>query len=282
MRKLVTGSGLILGMAFLAVVAWVALRGAPDGRLHVCFLDVGQGDAILIQAPDGRQILVDGGPSPSALLDQLGEVLPFWDRSLDVVVLTHPDADHVSGLLPLFERYQVTAIVDSVAPGEKGTESWLAAVGAAKASRQVASSGMRIAAGQVVLTVLNPADGNVAADDGNNGSVVLRLDYGQSSVLLTGDAEGDAESAMLQAGVPVRADVLKVGHHGSNASTSPAFLAAVQPRVAVISVGAENWFGHPAPELLERLRDITVLRTDERGRVELVSDGKGWVVRSER
>src|SRR5450759_3982923 len=105
------------GVGLLAVVvaiAWLAGRGLPDGRLHVYFLDVGQGDAIFVRTPDGRQILVDGGPSPEALLNQLGEVMPFWDRSLDLVVLTHPDADHMTGLVALLERYQVTQALDDL------------------------------------------------------------------------------------------------------------------------------------------------------------------------
>jgi competence protein ComEC len=197
-------------------------------------------------------------------------------------VLTHPDADHVSGLLPLFERYRVASVIDGAAPGAKGADEWGAAVSAAAVVHRAARRGMRVAAGPVVLTVLHPADGNVPADDGNDGSVVLRLEYGQNSVLLTGDAEGDAEQAMLAGSAPLRADVLKVAHHGSAASTAPAFLAAVRPQVAIISVGADNRFGHPAPELLERLDGIEVLRTDKQGRVELVGDGKSWVVRAER
>lgn len=282
MLKLVTGRRAFLALVFLAAIAWVTLRGLPDGRLHVWFLDVGQGDAILIQAPDGRQILVDGGPSPSTLLDQLGEVLPFWDRSLDLVVLTHPDADHVSGLVPLFERYKVVTVVDSVAADDKAAGAWLTASSAARVARQPAVRGMRLVAGPVVMTVLSPPEAPLAQLAGNNRSVVLRLDYGQTSLLLTGDAEQDAEHAMLEAGLPLRADVLKVGHHGSSASTSAAFLATVQPRLAVISVGADNRFGHPAPELLDRLSGIEVSRTDERGRIELVSEGRGWTVRCER
>lgn len=282
MPKLVTGRRLILALVFLIALAWFALRSLPDGRLHVWFLDVGQGDATLIRTPDGRHILVDGGPSPSALLDQLGEVLPFWARSLDLVVLTHPDADHVSGLIPLFDRYRVVTVVDTVSQGERGGETWLAAASASKASQYAAARGMRMTAGPMLLTVLGPENSAALADAGNNGSIVLRLDYGQSSALLTGDAERDAEQAMLAAGVPLRADVLKVGHHGSDASTSSEFLAAVQPRLAVISVGAQNRFGHPSPELLARLAQVEVLRTDERGRIELVSDGNGWRVYYER
>lgn len=282
MRKLVTGPRLIFSLVLFAAVVWLVARNLPDGRLHIWFLDVGQGDAILIQTPDGQQILVDGGPSPSALFDELGAVLPFWDRSLDLVVLTHPDADHASGLVPLFERFEIAAAVDSIAPGEKGAEAWLAAMHAAGVTRQPVAAGTRIEAGDVTLTVLSPCDPLANPDDGNDGSVVLRLDYGASSVLLTGDAEAAAEQTMLAGLWPLRADVLKVGHHGSAGSTSADFLRAVAPSLAVISVGADNRFGHPAPELLQRLGGIMVLRTDERGRIELVSDGMKWSVHTER
>lgn len=281
MRKFVTGPRLVFALLFVLAVGWLALRSLPDGRVHVWFLDVGQGDAILIQTPDGRQVLVDGGPSPSALFDQLGEVLPFWDHALDVVVLTHPDADHASGLIPLFDRYRVTTVIDSVLPGDLAAEPWLAASAAAGAAHQVAAPGMKVAAGAVVLTVLSPPDGSSLLAD-NDRSVVLRLDYGASSLLLTGDAELEAEDAMLKGGLPLAADVLKVAHHGSNGSTSAAFLAAVHPGLAVISVGADNRFGHPAPALLQRLQNIEVLRTDQRGRIELVSAGQNWIVHCEK
>ncbi len=285
MMKLLTPRRTLFSLVFLAALGWLALRSLPDGlgvaRLHVWFLNVGQGDAILIQTPDGRQVLVDGGPSPSALFDQLGEVLPFWDRSLDIVVLTHPDADHVSGLIPLLDRYKVATVVDSLAADDKAADMWRTTITAAHVSHQTAQRGMRLITGSAVFTVLNPPGPDTLLS-GNDHSIVLRLDYGQASLLLTGDAEQAAEDSMLASDLPLVAGVLKVGHHGSAASTSPAFLAAVQPRLAVISVGAENRFGHPAPELLQRLHGIEVLRTDERGRIELVSDGKGWTVHTER
>ncbi len=273
----------VLVLALLAAIAWFALARLPDGKLHVWFLDVGQGDAILIRAPDGRQILVDGGPSPAALLDELGEVLPFWDRSLDLVVLTHGDADHVTGLVPLLERYGVTTAVDGAQPGDRESTAWLAAIEAAGIPRVTATRGTRLAAGAMVLTVLSPDARSIeGAWSSNDGSLVLRLDYGETSVLLTGDAEEAAEQAMMAAGLPLNVDVLKVGHHGSAASTSTAFLARVAPQVAVISVGAENRFGHPSPEVLARLASVQVLRTDQHGRIEVISDGQKLSVRWER
>jgi competence protein ComEC len=147
--------------------------------------------------------------------------------------------------------------------------------------RQAAARGAQIKVGDVILTVLNPPAAPTTETD-NDDSLALRLDYRAVSLLLTGDAEGEAEQAMLASGLPLRADVLKVSHHGSGAATSAEFLAAAQPRLAVISVGADNRFGHPAPDLLARLSRIEVLRTDRHGRIELISVGTGWMARTER
>jgi competence protein ComEC len=268
-------------LAIIAAAIWLALRGLPDGQLHVYFLDVGQGDAIFIRAPDGRQILVDGGPSPAALLSELGDVLPFWDRNLDLVVLTHADVDHITGLIPLLDRYRVGQVMDTdQSVGSPEAVLWreqLARHGIPTASAQ---RGMRVLVGELKLTVLNPGpillEGT--ASDSNNSSIVLRLDYGQTSLLLAGDAQQEAEAEMLTAGLPLGADVLKVGHHGSNGSSSAQFLQTVAPRTAVIQVGAGNTYGLPHPETLARLAGREVLRTDLRGRIEAISDGRQlWV-----
>jgi len=272
-------------LALLAAVAWLALRGLPDGKLHVYFLDVGQGDAILVVTPDGRQILVDGGPSPTALLNELGAVLPFWDRSLDLVVLTHPDSDHITGLIPLLDRYRVGQVLDiPQSDTAREAETWLGQLERTAVPRIYAQRGAKIPVGDVLLTVLHPGPNLLIGtpSDDNNNSIVLRLEYGQISLLLTGDAEHDAEKALMAAGVPLRADVLKVGHHGSNGATSAAFVAAVQPRLAIISAGAGNSFGHPHPAVLERLAGIEVLRTDLHGRIEVVSDGARMWVKTNR
>ena len=285
LRRVFSGWRAIGLLALVAATIWLALPGLPDGRLHVYFLDVGQGDAILIRAPDGRQILVDGGPSPTALLNELGAVLPFWDRSLDLVVLTHPDGDHITGLIPLLDRYRVAQVLD-VSQSEAAPEAgpWRARLAQFGMPRFLAQRGMRLPVGGLALTVLNPGPALLTgtASDDNNNAIVLRLDYGGTAFLLTGDAEREAEEAMIAAGLPLRADVLKIGHHGSAGASSPAFLAAVAPRIAVIQVGAENTFGHPHPDVLARLAGIEILRTDQRGRIEVISDGKKLWVKTER
>lgn len=285
LKRAFSGWRWVGALALLAAVAWLALRGLPDGKLHVYFLDVGQGDAILIVAPDGRQVLVDGGPSPTALLNELGAVLPFWDRSLDLVVLTHPDVDHITGLIPLLDRYRVGQVLD-VPQSDAAQEAapWLARLRQADVPRSYAQRGARLPVGDLLLTVLHPGPVPLTgtASDDNNNAIVLRLDYGQISILLTGDAEQEAEADMITAGLALRADVLKVGHHGSNGATSASFVASVAPRLAVISVGAQNTFGHPHPAVLERLAGVEVLRTDQNGRIQVVSDGTNMWVRTER
>ncbi len=279
LKQQLSGWRWVATLAFVAALIWLALRGLPDGKLHVYFLDVGQGDAILIQAPDGRQILVDGGPSPTALLNELGALLPFWDRSLDLVVLTHPDGDHITGLIPLLDRYQVAQVLDThLSDAAPLAEAWRTGLAHRHVPRAIAERGMRIPLGQAQLTVLHPGPRPLrgTASDDNNNAIVLRLEYGQTSLLLTGDAEVEAEAELLKAGLPLRADLLKVGHHGSKGSTSAQFVAGVAPRWAVIPVGAENTFGHPHPDVLKRLAaaQAEIFRTDQNGRIEAISDGR--------
>lgn len=284
-KRFFAGWGWVVALALATAAIWLGVLGLPDGRLHVYFLDVGQGDAILVVTPDGRQILVDGGPSPTALLNQLGAVLPFWDRSLDLVVLTHPDGDHITGLIPMLDRYRVAQALDTPSSDDAPlTESWLGGLAEAGVERVYAQRGMVIRAGGVQLDVFNPGPTLLVGtnSDTNNNAIVLRLEYGETSVLLTGDAEREGEDAMLAAGLPLRSDVLKAGHHGSNGSSSASFIAAVAPRYAVIQVGAKNNFGHPHPAVLQRLAGVEVLRTDLHGRIEMVSDGRRLTVTTQK
>ncbi|MEM7115880.1 MAG: DNA internalization-related competence protein ComEC/Rec2 [Chloroflexota bacterium] len=271
-------------LAFILVSAWTATQ--PDGRLHVAFLDVGQGDAVFIQTPSGRQILVDGGFYPSLLNDRLGRQMPFWDRHLDMVVATHPDADHVSGLVGVFERYQVdTLMTEGTMQGVSPIfDEVLLAAEAREAQIHVARAGEVVMIGDGVrLEILHPGAGR-DVESRNENSVSLRLVYGDFSLLLTGDAEERAETMMLQSGVPLQSLVFKAGHHGSRTSSTMPFLEAVRPQIVVVSSGAGNRFGHPHPEVLERLAALqtAVLRTDELGTITFITDGSRFWMRASR
>jgi competence protein ComEC len=277
---------LVGGLALAVVLAWITASQMPDGRLHVQFLDVGQGDAIFIQCPNGQQILVDGGPDPSVLLSHLGRRMPFWDRSLDLVILTHPEADHVGGLVDVLERYDVSLVLDSGQECASATcEAWRALIKEKGIPYRGAESGMRLELGQDVrLDVLHPPTHLMTntTSDINNNSVVLDLQYGQFSALLTGDVMEEAESVLLTSGQSLDSLVLKVPHHGGDTSLTTPFLEAADPKLAIISAGADNRFGHPDEVTLEKLEGIATYRTDQDGSVELVTDGARCWMRTQR
>lgn len=271
----------MLAATLLTVLVWWGYLSMPDGRLHVYFLDVGQGDAILIESPTGRQVLIDGGSSPQALLSELGAVMPFWDRSLDMVVLTHADGDHMDAQTQALSRFDIRRAIT--------TQKTLDSVEAAAWTQQLASADIEIAAlhaggwidlgDGVALWALSPqshARPSLAND--NENSLVLKLVYAEFSALLTADAGLATEQEWLATGAPIQATVLKVGHHGSRTSTGSAFARAVSPQVAIIQVGADNRYGHPHPEVLASLAECPVLRNDVHGRVHIASDGRQlWV-----
>jgi competence protein ComEC len=273
----------LAGLSLAGALVWTAALSTPDGLLHVAFLDVGQGDAIFVQTPGGAQLVIDGGPSPSTMAAEVGRRMPFWDRSLELVVMTHPDEDHFAGLLPLLERYRVGQVLE---PGVRDDTTfyrqWERLIETGRVPVAAARAGTRIALDDGVWAeVFNPPDPLPSAEASDNtNSVVLRLGYGQVTFLLTGDLDAEGEERLLRQGADLRSAVLKVSHHGSRAGTTRAFLAAVQPVVAVISVGADNRFGHPAPEVLERLSSVPVYRTDQHGTVEFVTDGRRLWVRT--
>lgn len=280
---------------------WAATRRPdPDAhKLRVTAIDVGQGDSTLIQTPSGRTILIDGGGSSdetSADASDVGVriVVPFLQflgiSHLDVLILTHPHGDHVGGLAAILRALSVGQILDGTtlpypSPAYLGFRA-LARSRAIPAARAVRGQTLDMGDG-VALTVLNPppdpAFGSPAAfgansDDAtiNNYSLSILLSYGRTRFVLTGDAEADAESAMLALELDLACDVLKAGHHGAKNATGDAWLSRLSPRQSVISCGRRNRFGHPAPATLARLaaHGVQTFRTDHHGAVTFVSDGK--------
>ncbi len=273
------------GVAAVLLVITVALR--PDGRLHVTVLDIGQGDAILVEAPGGATMLVDGGPDPELTLRRIGANLPFFARRIDLLVLSHPHQDHVAGLVDVLDRFRVGALLHAgIAFESLATERLLIDAGSAGVPVALARSGQVITLeDSTSIRVLYPSAADAAASlpegDINNGSVVLELSFGGFMALLTGDAEAPVEGALLGRDALDEVDVLKVGHHGSHSSTTAAFRAAVDPAVAIISAGEGNEYGHPAPETLATLTAIAVFRTDLDGDVEVATDGRTFRVRTD-
>lgn len=271
---------LFLTLILANLLVWSTLSELDrEGVLTVAFLDVGQGDAIFIESPTGRQVLIDGGPDRQ-ILPALGALMPFTDRSLDLLLISNPDKDHIGGFLEVLARYRVASIIE---PGTK-TETAVYAALREELERQnirrlLLRGGSTIPlGGGATLTILFP-DRNMVSWKTNEGSLIARLDYGETSFLFTGDAPASTERLLL-ATLPAALDVdiLKVGHHGSKTSSAPAFLAAVTPEMAVISSGASNRYGHPHPEVLKNLAAVhsQTFRTDERGTIIFCTDGKSY------
>jgi len=276
------------GLLLVALLLLAAFGLRPDGRLHVSFLDVGQGNAILVQTPDGHDILIDGGPSSPALCLALGEQMPFWDRGLDMVVITHPDADHITGLSAVLERFRVGRVLYAPIAGESATcEALWRQLEKSGIPATPARAGQQIGlGGGAVLSVNNPPSPPLrgTASDGDNNGAVITLTIGEVGFLLSADIYWDGEYALLKRRAVAPATVLKVAHHGAATSTTPEFLATADPTVAVISVGTDNRYGHPDAAVMSRLAaaGIVSYRTDLHGNIEFSSDGETLRVRTER
>lgn len=249
--------------------------------LKVSFLDIGQGDSIFIQTPDYRNILIDGGPD-SKVLGKLANKLPFWKRHLDVVILTHPDQDHLMGLFSVLQKYKIDYILwTGMVRDGANYQKWLEILARKQKEGSkiiITNSNTKITSQGVLINTLNPVEnieGKYFGKTGNDTGIVSRLSYGKDSFLFTADVSSKIEDMLINSKINLVSDVLKVGHHGSKYSTSEEFLQAVGPSVAVISAGKDNSYGHPTPEVLQKLQKfgIKTLRTDMDGDVEIVSDG---------
>ena len=260
------------------VIAATPLSQDVSKKLTVSFLDVGQGDAILVEGPTGIQMLVDGGKDRS-VLRELAHVIGPLDRSIDMVVETHPDADHIGGLPGVFALYQVAYFLTPNRANDTSFSERLAAAVVGEASQKtiVARQGMRVHLGDGAYADVLFPEGNVAKlRDTNDASIIMRVVYGETEFLLTGDAPVWVEDRIVDAyGAALESNVLKAGHHGSRTSTSDNFLTAVDPAIVVISAGTDNSYGHPHPDVLERVTasGASILSTAEEGTITFVSDG---------
>jgi len=236
--------------------------------LQIIFLDVGQGDSILVQKGT-QQILIDGGPSGKTELAKLGQHLPYFDDEIELVILTHPDKDHLAGLVEVVRNYKIGKVLATGA--EKDTEvykEWKDVLSYNKVETMEVWRGTEVSFEDVKMKVIHPQGKiDAAVGDANNDSIVARLEYGDSSFLLTGDIESPAEREILESGENMDVDILKIAHHGSKYSSGEAFLDAASPEEAVISVSKNNSYGHPTEAVLNALsrRNVKIFRTDETG-----------------
>lgn len=302
-------SGLTTGFILLVSFIWTL----PDGNLHIVFCNVGQGDAAYIRFPDGRDMLVDGGPN-NKVIDCLGRHMPFWDRQIDIVLGTHPQKDHIGGLPEVLRRYRVGYVVRSdVDTTSDIYREFLAAIKEKNVSVKFVVGSDVIGVGSTKLSLLWPSSEQIAkgkeatlavqatratqagpatqektnssvlgasVGDLNDYSIVFWLRYGTFDAIFTGDADMRVEDKYRGTSLATDGiEVLKVNHHGSKTGMSEAYLEWLKPKVAVISVG-KNSYGHPSEEILAKLakRGVQVKRTDKDGDIEVVSDGKGWKV----
>ncbi len=271
---------LILSILLIGTIwIWSSIfKQSPDNILEVHFFNIGQGDSIFIETPQGKQILIDGGPDKK-VLEKLGKTMPFYDRTIDLVVLTHPDADHITGLVEVLKHYQVGHILSSGL--EKDTavyKRWHDLIEEKNISLTLAQIGQKIILEkEIIMNILWPEQTLVEsfAKKANNVSVVGKLIYGQIEFLLTGDIEKEVEQYLINNPLAcgLASDILKVPHHGSKTSTSYNFFKAVNPQIAIISVGLDNRYNHPHKDILERLKDILVYRTDKNGDIEVLTNG---------
>lgn len=274
---------IILGFLIFSV-----LLNLNDDKLHLVFCDVGQGDAIFIRTATQADILIDGGPDDK-VLECLSRHMPFWDRSLDLVIMTHPDADHSTGLISVIKRYQVSNFYTEPVPGKTQVFKRLGAVLAEEklsakylhtGDNLFDNNGFSMRTLWPSLSAINKTDQNRANLHLNELSVIELLSYGNFKALLTADAgSGVMDQIVRETGF---INILKVPHHGSKTGMSDYFLLNISPELAVISVGKGNSYGHPAKVSLDLLNDhgISIIRTDQEGDVEIISDGKIWFVRS--
>lgn len=272
---------IIIGLLLISIVVWSAVFRMPDGNLHIKVFDVGQGDSIFIRTPAGYKILIDGG-SNDKVLDHLGNQLPFFDKTLDLVVLTHPQSDHLAGLIEVAKRYEIKRLWVSYSENDTAQYSeWENVLGTQGLEGRVVWSGDQLVfSDNVVLQVQWPRIES-ASDDLNTTSVVILIDYNDFEGLLTGDADNQVQPYTEST---LEVEFLKVPHHGAKTALDKAFTSKLSPEISVISVGSRNRYGHPAQNTIDLLRSLgsELHRTDEDGTVEIVTDGSSWYTKIER
>ncbi len=269
--------GVLLVLLLVNIFVWLAIYDRSPGTLRVYFLDVGQGDAIFFETPSGKQGLIDGGKNRQ-VVSELGRLMPFGDREIDLLIATHPDADHIGGLVEVVNRFDIGLFLEpGVAAANSLDEELRARLEKRGVEPEVARRGQVINFGDGVLVTILFPNQDVSKWDTNDASVSLILSYGEHQFLLTGDAGIKTENILMQLSRgELDVEVLKAGHHGSRTSTALHFAQTVSPEYAVISAGKDNSYGHPHPEVVKILQSVgaKIVSTAELGTVRFESDGK--------
>ncbi len=273
---------LLSGLLIINIFIWSVILGAQSDKLTIAFLDVGQGDAIYIEAPNGNQVLIDGGANKK-VLRELSKVMPFYDRSIDAIIATHPDKDHIGGLPDVLARYKVDIVLDSGKEGESATYKELY-----RLVKEVGIENIQARRGMVIvldddahLNILFP-DRDVSGVESNTASVIAQLVYGETEFMLTGDSPKTIEEYLVMLdGENLESDVLKAGHHGSKTSSAESFLGNVAPKYSIISAGKDNKYGHPHEEVIDALNQFgsVILSTQDDGMIVFESDGENVFIK---
>jgi competence protein ComEC len=266
----------ITGLFFLGTVLVRNEPAKEDQRLRVSFLDVGQGDSALIKTPRGKYVLIDGGPDKT-VLSEIGKLMPPTERNIEAVILSHPHADHVSGLNYVLDRYHVGKIyMTGTNYQSPDYEEFLAKIKQYNIPAEKFYEGRSIYIDEVGLEAFWPRGDtlDLIYSNVNDSSIVLNLGYKENNLLFTGDLSAERQDDMIYSGKLRKTDVIKVPHHGSKTGVSQGLLGIVDPTYAIISVGANNKFGHPSAEILEIFKNRKILRTDILGTITFYSDGK--------
>ncbi|MDP3982642.1 MAG: MBL fold metallo-hydrolase [bacterium] len=285
----------------LYLILYLSQFSSPNNEARIIFCDVGQGDGIYLDLPNNVDVVIDGGPN-NKILECLGKYMPFWDREIEIVVLTHPQADHLNGLIEVMRRYQVKHFVTSpIGNATKGYQELTKVIQEGDTTIQNIYTGDEIKISNITLRTLWPSreyvednsSATISANilgatttnaDLNDFSVILQLEYGAFDAVFTGDADENIQDEILAANTKLKpVEIFKIPHHGSRYGLLDEFIDRFEPGFAVISVGKNQW-GHPTPELLSRLslRSIPILRTDNDGDIVVITNGQQYWIESDK
>lgn len=266
---------IFIALIFGYTALFFAIKEIPAHDLKIYFSDIGQGDSIFIKTPQSNQILIDGGPQQN-ILNELSEVMPFFDKSIDLVILTHPHDDHVQGLIEVIKRYDVGAVLHTgVSFDNPNYNEFLRLINEKNIPVLIASKDFDFSFGDVYFDLVYPLKSifGKTVKNINNASVAFRMTYKDFSVYLGGDGEKETEEEVLESGQFIKSVIYKASHHGSRTASSLDFLAKINPQISIIQCGVDNQFKHPHPETIRNLNRAGVkkiYRNDLDGRIEII------------